>query len=333
MGIVYQLTFLVSLGMLGIIIAIFVMTVAQIGKATELATKQQGEMLLQQKEAKENQISRIQDKLKKAKKTGKLDEFEEEIRKTKEEVAYYDREMERIKERVVLIRRRGAVVYPGVASCVMLALAGTSSGLTESQNLSSVAFWLWILSMCALIYVIYRVFKTLGAIEQVTITSAEFEEKLPEAVKYAKEELEEQSLPQALLYALRELENEKRVAVELVVIDEEIPINIGVNDEKKITISLVLKKGDVVRKPLLYIFAPPGFEFVGVGTWVQSKMVTSVGGYTTTKIELEDCRQGVTSLGTVTIKAPDEPGSYSLYYRATCEGTSTDLTELKVIVK
>jgi len=54
LGIVYQMTFFVGLGIMGIIVAVFVVTVAQIGKATESATKQQEELLLQQKEAKQS---------------------------------------------------------------------------------------------------------------------------------------------------------------------------------------------------------------------------------------------------------------------------------------
>lgn len=52
MGVVYQLTFFLALGLLAIVITIFVFAVAQLGRATEVSSKQQQDILLKQKRAK-----------------------------------------------------------------------------------------------------------------------------------------------------------------------------------------------------------------------------------------------------------------------------------------
>jgi len=185
MGIVYQLTFFFVLGLLAIIVAIFVFSVSQIGRATESASKEQQDILNKQKEAKIKQIEQIEQQLAKAKKVGQLNESElkEEIKKSKEEISSYNTQLTHIKERVDLIRRKGAVIYPGIAFITSIILSISASGLFETETHLTVALWLWIFSIIILVFGIYRVFRTLGAIEQVTVTSQEAIEKLPEAVK------------------------------------------------------------------------------------------------------------------------------------------------------
>lgn len=52
MGVVYQLTFFLALGLLATVITIFVFAASQIGRATESASKEQQDILLEQKVAK-----------------------------------------------------------------------------------------------------------------------------------------------------------------------------------------------------------------------------------------------------------------------------------------
>ena len=207
MDVVYQLTFFITLGLLAIVVTIFVFAVSQVGRATESASKEQQDILQKQKEAKERQIEKIQRQLEEARKSGHLDELklQQELQSTREEIAGYNTELKRIEERIMLIRRKGAVVWPGTFILAALILAIIASGLNditirlnEGQNL--VAFVLWIVSVVALAYGIYRVFKTLGAIEEVTITSQEVIERLPEAVKYALKEFEEERRPRLRLF-------------------------------------------------------------------------------------------------------------------------------------
>ena len=239
MGVVYQLTFFLALGLLAIVVAIFVFAVSQVGRATESASKEQQNILLRQKEAKGRQIEKIQQQLEEARKVGHLDESKllKELQGTKEEIAGYDTELRRLRERIMLIRRKGAVVCPGAFFLAALVLTITASGLAEGQNI--VALPLWIISIGALGFGGFRVFRTLGAIEEVTITSQEAMEKLPEAVKVA----------------LREFEEEKKPELELIFRNKQPPFHIQAGTQTAIAFGCRLIRGDIARNPRVGFFA------------------------------------------------------------------------------
>lgn len=319
MGIVYQITCLVSLGLLGIVVAIFVLAVTQVGRATESASREQQNKMLQKKEVNLKQIEVIQGQLEKAKEAGKIDESElsKELEKTKEELKSYDNEIKRIQERVVMIRRKGAVIYPGACFILALALSLASSGLAESQNLLTLALWLWIISIGILIFGMYRVFRTLGAIEEVTITSGEAVDKLPEAVKSA----------------LRELEEEKKPELELEFTNEKPPFSYKVGEERAIVFGTRVTKGTIARNASVVFFAPPGFDFPGMDKAVQSKDIARVGGYLTAYFNFERCTRPIKLSEEIRIKAPNSAGKYILLYRISCdEGFDSDYNSFEVIV-
>jgi len=87
------------------------------------------------------------------------------------------------------------VFYPGVALVLALVLAIAACGLFEAYIYLTVALFLWIISLLLLAFSIYRIYKTLGAIEHVTINTEEPFRRLPQAVKSALIEIEEQKKP------------------------------------------------------------------------------------------------------------------------------------------
>lgn len=296
---------------------IFVFTVSQVGRATESASKEQQDILLKQKQAKAKQIEKIQERLEEAKKVGHLDETKllKELENTKEEIAGYDTELRRLQERILLIRRKGAVVWPGAFFLGALVLTITASGLAEGQNL--IALLLWIISIGALVFGGFRVFRTLGAIEEVTITSKEAAEKLPEAVKLA----------------LRELEEEKKPRLALVFGGREPPFYIGSSEELAVEVELLLTQGDIVKKPEIALFAPPGFDFPGRKTWLQPERKATVGGHITCVFEYEGLGTASVIPQKFTIKAPSALGEFTLRYRLSCEGFDSGYEEFKVVVE
>jgi hypothetical protein len=316
-GIVYQLTFFLALGLLAIVVTIFVFAVSQVGRATEAASKEQQDILLGQKEAKEQQIENIQKQLEEDKKAGHLDEAKllAELQSTKDKITGYDAQLKHLQERIILIRRRGAVVCPGAFFLAAIVLTLIASGLAEGQNL--VAFPFWIISIGALIFGSFRVFRTLGAIEEVTITSREAMEKFPEAVKAAIKALEEEKRPELVLYFQ----------------DEEPPFNLESGEQKKIEFAFRLEQGDIARKSIAMFFAPSDFEFPDMTTWLQPKYKDTVGGYLTTKIDLGDIRMGIDLPEDIDIKAPSSLGKFTLYYKLTSEGFTSGYGEFEVIVE
>ena len=248
MGIVYQLTFFLALGLLGIVIAIFVFAVSQVGKATESASSEQESILASQKSAKINQIKTFEKELEEAKKSGQLDETNllQKLQETKDEIKSYDTQLINIKNRIDLIKIKGAVLFPGIPLALTITLAVIASGFYESKIYLSVALSLWIISLFLLAFSIYRIYLTLGAIEQVTINTKEPLNKLPDAVKSA----------------LISLEQIKKPVVTLTFQDIKFPIMVKQGEKFNIPYYLKLTKGDAANNVMVFFMAPQGFTFL-----------------------------------------------------------------------
>lgn len=317
MGIVYQLTFFLALGLLAIVVTIFVFAVSQIGRATASASKEQGDILLKQKKAKGRQIEKIQKRLEEARKVGHLDESKllKEFQDTKEEIASYDAQLNHLQKRIVLIRRRGAVACPGAFFLATLVLTTTASALVESQ--SFVALLLWIISIGTLAFGSFRVFRTLGAIEEVTITSEEAMEKLPEAVKLA----------------LRELEEERKPELSLEFKGKKFPLHVKTDSEESLTLSLDLAKGDFAEDVVVHIGVPPGFDFPGLDTYTLPPD-HDYPNYICTRWNQGEVMPGLAYQMKITIKSPSTAGSFNMIYYIFCRGSWTiKPTELEIIVE
>lgn len=315
-GIVYQLTFFLALGLLAIVITIFVFAVSQIGRVTAASSKEQQDILSQQKKAKAKRIESIEKQIAKAKKTGNLDvsKLSSELKNLTEESMEYESQLKHIQERIMLISRKGAVVCPGFFFLATLVLTATASGLADGQNL--VALWLWIISIGTLAFGIFRVFRTLGAIEEVTITSEEAVEKLPEAVKIA----------------LRELEEERKPELQLSFKDTQPPFHVKAESEILIEFIITLIRGDIARETEIYFVAPPGFKFPD-----SPKRLPPLGkeyaNYVSTAIELADITKGIYRLGKVKLKVPSQPEHYTVSYCSVCEGFYSKYEEFEVVVE
>ncbi len=307
MDIVYQLTFFLTLGMLGIVMAVFVFAVTQIGTATKAAAKEQENKMLEKKDTTSLRINNIEKKLEEAKKGLDLDvaNLTSEVEDMNEELRNYDIEIEHIKERVGLITRRGAVVYPGGLFLVALVLSITSNGLAGNASLETLALWVWVLSLVPLVFGIYRVYQTLGVVEEVTVGSEEALDKLPEAVKVA----------------LRELEEEKKPELKVDFIGEHPPIRMVVGEETDINVRITLTKGDIARSPVVAFFVPTGFDFLGgveknMQPEDEEELAGMLGGFYT----FRDCQRVPKLAQVIRIKAPTEVGVYEFLYTVSCEG-------------
>lgn len=298
-GIVYQLTFFLALGLLAIVVTIFVFAVSQVGRATASSSKEQQDILLQQKKAKAKRIESIERQVTKAKKTGNIDlsKLLSELKSLTEESAEYEAQLRHIQERIMLISRKGAVVCPGVFFLAALALTVVASGLTGSQNL--VALPLWIISVGALAFGGFRVFRTLGAIEEVTITSQEAMEKLPEAVKVA----------------LRELEEERKPELGLTFMAQQPPFHVKVDSETKIKFRVSLIKGDVADDTVVAFLVPPGFSFPGIESIIQDADHHIAPQFVTARVDYrEPVRRGMSLTRELVVKAPSKAGQFEAYY-------------------
>ncbi len=159
-------------------------------------------------------------------------------------------------------------------------------------------------------------YRTLGAIEEVTITSGEAEDKLPEAVKTA----------------LRELEEEKRPELELVFADEQPPFRMGAQSEKLINYRVRLDKGDVARNVSIAFWIQPNLEFVDEANPLPAPY-TKYKEYSSALFSSSDIQRPLENNHKLKVKAPSQTGRYIVAYRLYCDGYFSEFTEFEIIVE
>jgi ABC-type transport system involved in cytochrome bd biosynthesis fused ATPase/permease subunit len=211
-----------------------------------LGVKRQKDIISAQKETSEKQIKQIQGQLDEAKRSGRLDDkaFVDELNKGHREIRSYTVQLNRLKARTNLIKRFGAVALPGsaiIATIVLTTIANAVSGNHTAYSLT-----LWLIGLFTLLFAIFRIFKTLGAIEDVTINSQEAIEKLPEAVKSALIAVELQKKP-ALVFAFK---------------GGQFPYTAQVGQIINVDCVLSLSSGDSARNIFMFFNAPQASYFL-----------------------------------------------------------------------
>ena len=321
MGIAYQLTFFLALTLLAIVITIFVFAVSLLGRAVEVASREQEKTTREQKDATEREIAEMQKQvsaLVKKKRIGQeLRELEKRLKQLRKQDKNFEKKLSRIGRAPELLRVKGAVIHPSICLGIALILTGVAWHLSII-GIPTAPVIIWGLGLAAIGYSIYRIYCSLKTVESVAITSEEAAlKRTVEAYKISHKELEEERKPKLVL----------------IFRNGNPPFHIGTGEELAIKFSLSLIQGDIARKPIVYFFAPPGFDFPGRHTWLQDEYVTTVGGHITTELKLEDCRRGISPLRIITLKATSDKGSFSLRYKLTCEGFDSDFEKFEVIVE
>jgi hypothetical protein len=324
MGTLYEWTFFLTLGLLAIVITIFVFAVSLLGKALETAAESEKKKLAERRYKNAREMAAIREKIRKAERRGQLSrglirQLQKELKKLEKRDEKDEKELGRIRGAPTLLTVRGGVVPCG--SCLLAAavLTGIAWYLSTIKNFNlGYSVFTWILGIAAISYTTYRIYHCLKVIEDVAIISEEATlRKQVEALKVAERELEEEKRPKLVLFFE----------------GEEPPFHIKSGAQKKIEISVAVIQGDIARKSMAMFFAPPGFEFPKMTTWVQPKYKDIVGGYTCTEIELGDVRRGVNQPGHINIKTPSGSGRLTLYYKLTGEGFDSGYKEFEIIVE
>lgn len=317
MGIIYQLTFLVGLALLGIVITIFVFAVAQLGRATEVSSRERQAILSQAEETRAKRIESIGEQIAKAKKTGSLDssKLSSELQNLTKERTEYEAELKRIQGKLERMKVKGGVLRPGAFFLVTLILSGLAIVLTEGQNYIAVP--LWSVSIATLCYGSWEVYKNLRAIEEVTITSQEAVEKLPEAVKRA----------------IWELEEEKKPELKLRLEGKEFPLHVETDSEVELTLMLDMLKGDSAEDINVHFAVPPSFVFPHEKNTVILTSDIGYPDYIDFLWKKDKIIQGLVYRKRVTIKTPPTAGKFNLVYWIFCRGFRTEATELEIVVK
>ncbi len=318
MGSVYQLTFLLALGLLAIVITIFVFAVSLLGRAIEAAAISEKENLAQRKENNTKEMAAIRKKIEEAETSGQIPKgLTRELDKLEKKNKKFEKELGKIRKAPALLTARGGVFYPCASLIAALALNAGALYLSDIENIHwAKPLSIWILGLAAIGFSIYRICKSLNVIQNVAITSEEaWIKKTVDAFKIAQKELEE----------------EKKLIVELVFPEEQPPFHMTANSTKIIVFALSLVRGVECTSPHVLFLAPPGFDFPGHTTFKQSNS-SSNPNYISTYIEVSDIHRRIRSLSQITLKAPAESKTFTILYSITGTDYASDELEFQLIV-
>jgi len=318
---IYQLTFFLALGLLAIVITIFVFAVSLLGRAMEAAAKSEKEKLAERKENNAKEMTAMKKEIEEAEASGQIPRgMIRKLKKLEKRDKKFGKELSKIRRAPELLTVKGGVLPVGSCLLGALILNGGAWYLSNGQIFSwIIPVLIWILGLAAIGYSIYGIYRCLRVIESVAITS---------------EEVAERRLARAVKVALVELEEEKKPELALAFEGEQPPFRIEGGAQITIQFEVNLTQGDLARKPIAYFLAPPGFDFPGKNTWLQSKDRTPVAEHITTQFKWEDARKGIALLPReITVKAPSEKDKFTLRYRLTCEGFDSGYKEFNVIVE
>ena len=249
MGIVYQLTFFLALGLLAIVITIFVFAVSLLGRAMEAAAKSEKEKLAERKENNAKEMTAMKKEIEEAEANGQIPRgMIRKLKKLEKRDKKFGKELSKIRRAPELLTVKGGVLPVGSCLLGALILNGGAWYLSNGQIFSwIIPVLIWILGLVATGYSISRIYQCLKTIESVAITSEESAlKRTVEAFKIAEKELEEEKKPELAL------------AFE----GKQPPFHVEAEAETSLTINIRLSSGDVARKPEVILVAPPDFEFL-----------------------------------------------------------------------
>ena len=319
MGVVYQLTFFLALGLLAIVITIFVFAVSLLGRAMEAAAKSEQEKLAERRENNAKEIAAIKEEMEKAEASGQIPRgLTRKLKKLEKRDKKFDKELGKIRRAPELLTVKGGVVPVGASLLGALILASAAWYLSNIQIfISIVPVLVWILALAAIVYSISRIYRCLRVIESVAITS--------EQAALLRE-------TEALKRTFKELEEERKPELLLIFKGKKFPLHVKADSEVSLPLILSITKGDFAEGVKVYIGAPPGFDFPRQDTHTMPSdhdypnyiyMIWNVG----------ELIKGLTSRMTITIKSPPTLGSFNMIYYIFCRGFRTEPTELEIIVE
>lgn len=326
MGVVYQLTFFLALGILAIVTTIFVFAISLLGRAIEVASKEQEKATREQKNATENEITKIQKQIsalmKKERIGRELKELEKKLKQLRKQDKKFEKKLRRIETAPELLRVKGAVIHPSIFLGIALTLVGVAWYLS-SIKIPTVPIIIWGLGLAAIGYSIYRIYCSLKVVESVAITSEEAALRREiEAYKIAQKELEEERTPVlALLFETTKFELMKY------------PLHVKANSELDLILRLRMLQGNYAEEVEVHLAVPHDFSFPNEGHITALSPDTGFVDYIDFVWERGEVKRGMTYRKGLTIKMPTKTGNYNFVYWIFGRGFYTDPTELEVIVE
>jgi len=327
MGVIYQLTFFLALGLLAIVVTVFVFAISLLGRAIEVAAKEQEKTTKDQKDAIEIEIAEILKQissLQKKKSIGKeLQELEKSLKKLRKQDEKFARKLGRIVKAPELLTVKGGVVPPASYLLGALILSGGAWYLANIQLPLTIPAWIiptviWLVAFAGIGYSIFRIYQSLKVIESVAITSEEAAlKRTVEAFKMAEKELEE----------------ERRPEVTLRILSVSFPLTLQPDSEKELTLEMRLQRGDYLENMEVFLIVPPDFSFPSVKSFRKLPSDHLYPRFPYISHKFERIVPGMIYTWTYKIKSPTIPGKYPLIHSIVGQGMKAKELKKEIIVK
>lgn len=318
-GVIAQAMFFLAIGFIAIIVTMFVFATSLLSLARKKASYEKRKILEEQEQRTSVELEKIQQQLNKAKKANNSEEIEKlgkEVSKLENQLRMDEQSLASILKRYSLPFTVGTgVARPGICFLLASTLSGIAWSLGNRQSQVGIGFqntllpfltYLLIgLALIAIIYGVYKLYYNLKAIQEVSISSEELDlGKTTEAVKIA----------------YKEYTDENRPKMELEFIEPKPPIQIAQRGEVTIKFKVRLVKGDQGQNARVVFYAPDTFNFIPPTDekpfWYL--LMTDPGNIAIEHKMGKDLYPGDFYFASLTIEAPQETGTFKLYYKLQC---------------
>jgi len=310
----FSTTSTIAIALLTITIPLFIFTVSLLGNAIERAKEEKSKTQEEQRKDFEAKITDIENKVKKAKKTGDSTELETQLEKLKQSKRESEAQIEKIKKKYSLLEFKKCVLYPGSFFLSAIVLNEVAK-ICEMNIILSIVFW--IPSIVAIGIGAYRLGWCLILAQEIAVTSEEFQTR---------------RFVEAFRKALSLHDKAKLVELRLTFKNIDFPYTCEKNTEIKLDFRLNLKQGLVAREVEVWFFIPDGFGLISPNhSWSQDSDFV-VPNVKTVSVKISEVNIGIYRSGGIKIRSPNIPSEYLLMYSLHAEGYSSGREQVKIIV-
>lgn len=316
MNIPFSITSTVAITLLSIIVPFFIFAVTLLGNAIERAKEEASKTKEQERKDFNIKINDIENKIKTAKETRDSTDLEQQLEELKKNRKKFNNQLKNIQRKYSLFSFKESVIFPA-GFFILAILLNEVAKIYEKSTKVSIS--LWILAIVAMGIGIYRLCQALKLVQEVSITSEEFQIK---------------KLVQAFKIALSSHEKEKEEELTIEFRDIVFPYNCKKNLDLEIKFRIKLKKGKVAKNTEVWFYIPDEFVLLSPNDkfWRQTSDFV-VPNIRTIKVELGNVNIGINNPSSIRLRTPNIAGEFFIMYILKAEGYISNREQLKFVVE
>lgn len=306
----------ISFTLLGVTIPVFIFAVTLLGNAINKAQQEENKAKEQEEKDFELKITDLENKINAAKETRNSSQLESQLKIILADRKKFNKQVKTIRNKYSLIELKKCILFP--ASFFILSIL-TNEITSVYFSPPAIAPIFWILSVSFLSIGIFRLFKSLSLIQEVSVSS---------------EELQMKKMTEAFSIALEAHDKKKQEELAITFRDIDFPYKAKPDEELTINFRVGLKKGRIVGNVAVWFFVPEEFGLISPAvdkSWRQGSDFVPPN-IRTVKVEIGRVSIGPYTPRTLKIKCPHAEGEYFLLYKIYGDGCESEKTEAKIII-